>query len=208
MYLFPLRWYFHCNWSLCVRSHLSRHMRRGIQSSLDLPTETKTNLLFFRPPCGKQGDWHQWILDHEQLFRDVALSDWHTAAPGAATYRAHNLAVGETSWNDPWQIITIAIAHGHFFSAQNAMSSGVQGGLVAWTAHHGWPEVHGIFCCRWFLQEWMACSSILALAGVDRNLCWFEAQLLGLSTTNVPAAETSVQYQSHRTVFELCMCEM
>jgi hypothetical protein len=53
------------------------------------------------------------------------------------------------------------------------------------------------FCCRWLLQEWMAFSSILALAGVDRNLCWFEAQLLGLSTTNAPAAETSVPVASH-----------
>ena len=45
--------------------------------------------------------------------------------------------------------------------------------------------------CRF--QEWMACSSILAVAGVDRNLCWFEAQSL-FSTTNTPAAETCALY--------------
>ena len=180
-------------------------MRRGIRSSSDLPTEAKTNLLFFRPPCGKQGDWHQWILDHEQLFRDVTLSDWHTAAPGAATYRAHNLAVGETSWNDPWQKITIAIAHSPFFSAQNAMSSRVQGGLVAWTAHHGWPEVHAIFAGDSSRSEWLSLPfwPLLAWTGIFVGLrlsCWGSPQ-------RTPQLLKPL-YQSHRTIFELCMCEM
>ena len=97
--------------------------------------------------------------------------------------------------------------HSLFFSAQNARSSRFQGGLVAWTSHHAWPEVHAIFsyfCCRWLLQEWMACSSILALAGVDRNLCWFEAQSLGLSTMKAPAAETCVPVASH--LFSAVQC--
>ena len=89
--------YFLCNWSLCLPfSSLVGHPEQ-ILVAQTCRLKPKTSLSFLRTPSSKQGDWHQRILDHEQLFRDVALSDWHTATPGAATYRAYNFAVGETS---------------------------------------------------------------------------------------------------------------